>query len=65
MVLVKFANDKGKAAKIRFIEARQISTLIICAATFNIMLQRRSGENRGKADCDNCRYVTRILKVKN
>jgi hypothetical protein len=64
MVLVKFANDKGKIAKIRFIKAQQMGTPITCAATFNIISRRRSDGNKGKADCDNCRYVTKILKVK-
>jgi hypothetical protein len=65
MVLVKFANDKNKAARIRFIEVRQMGTPIICAAIFNIISRRRLGGNKGKANCDNCRYITKILKMKN
>jgi hypothetical protein len=65
MILVKFANNKSKAAKIRFIKARQMGTPITCATTFNIISRRKSGGNKGKADCDNCRYITKILKVKN
>jgi hypothetical protein len=65
MVLIKFANDKSKTARIRLIKARQISTPIICATTFNIILRRKSGKNKGKTDCDNYRYITRILKMKN
>jgi hypothetical protein len=63
-MLVKFADNKGKTARIRFIKARQIGTPITCAAIFNIMLRRKSGRNKGKADCDNYRYVTKILKMK-
>jgi hypothetical protein len=65
MVLIRFANNKNKAAKIRFIKARQMGTLIICAATFNIISQRKSNGNKGKTDCDNYRYITKILKIKN
>jgi hypothetical protein len=65
MVLIKFANDKSKAAKIRFIKARQMGTPIICAATFNIISRRKSGGNKSKTNCDNCRYITKILKIKN
>jgi hypothetical protein len=64
MMLVKFADNRGKAARIRLIEARQMGTPIICAAIFNIMSRRKSGENKGKADCDNYRYITKILKMK-
>jgi hypothetical protein len=65
MVLIKFANNKNKTARIRFIKARQMGTPIIYAATFNIISWRKSDENKGKANCDNYRYITRILKVKN
>jgi hypothetical protein len=64
VVLVKFANDKSKAARIRFIKARQMGTPIICATTFNIILRQRSNRNKGKADYNNYRYITKILKVK-
>jgi hypothetical protein len=65
MVLIKFADNKSKAARIRLIKARQMGTLIICAATFNIILRRKLNENKGKTDCDNYRYITKILKIKN
>jgi hypothetical protein len=38
--LKRFADDKGKAAKIRLIEARLMGRPKTCAATFNIILQR-------------------------
>jgi hypothetical protein len=64
MILIRFADNKGKAARIRFIKARQMGTLIICATIFNIMSRRKLGENKGKINCDNYRYITKILKVK-
>jgi hypothetical protein len=64
VVLIRFADDKGKAARIRFIKARQMGTPITYAATFNIMSRRKSGGNKGKADCNNCCYITKILKIK-
>jgi hypothetical protein len=65
VVLIRFANNKNKAARIQFIKARQMGTPIICAATFNIISRRKSGKNKGKADCNNYRYITKILKMKN
>jgi hypothetical protein len=64
VVLVRFADDRNKAARIRFIKARQMGTLIICAAIFNIISRRKSNGNKGKTDCNNYRYITKILKVK-
>jgi hypothetical protein len=64
MVLVKFANNRSKAAKIRLIKARQMGTLIICATIFNIISRRKLSKNKGKTDCDNYRYITKILKMK-
>jgi hypothetical protein len=65
MVLIKFANNKGKTAKIRFIKAQQMGTPIIYAATFNIISRRKSDGNKSKANCNNCRHITKILKMKN
>jgi hypothetical protein len=65
MVLVRFADDKSKTARIRLIKARQMGTPIICAATFNIISRRKSGGNKSKANCDNYRYIIKILKMKN
>jgi hypothetical protein len=64
-MLIKFANNKNKTTRIRLIKARQMGTLITYAATFNIISRRKSGGNKGKIDCDNYRYITKILKVKN
>jgi hypothetical protein len=64
MVLVRFANNKSKTARIRLIKARQMGTPIIYTATFNIISRRKSGGNNGKTDCDNYRYITKILKIK-
>jgi hypothetical protein len=64
MVLIKFANNKNKTARIRFIKARQMGTPIIYAATFNIISRRKSNGNKSKANCDNYRYITKILKIK-
>jgi hypothetical protein len=64
MVLIRFADNRGKAARIRLIKARQMGTPIICAATFNIISRRKSDKNKGKTGYNNCYYITKILKMK-